>query len=261
VVRVDDGRFEARVDRGWWVVGGPNGGYLAAIILRALTEVVGVPERAPRSLTVHYTSPPHEGAILVSTAIEHVGRSVTSCSARVYQEDRLVATAMAAFSVVRSGPEFCDLTPPDAPGPEKLPRTPTFPDSPPIIDRWDMRWTMGRPPTPDAPPEREAVAGGWIRLEEPQVIDAPAVAAIMDAWIPPVFSRAREPLRLPTVDLTVHFRTSLPLPGAEADDFLLAVFRTNAAAEGFIEEDGEVWSANGRLVAQSRQLAVVIPLA
>jgi acyl-CoA thioesterase len=261
VVRVDDGRFEARVDRGWWVVGGPNGGYLAAIILRALTEVVGVPERAPRSLTVHYTSPPHEGAILVATAIEHVGRSVTSCSARVYQEDRLVATAMAAFSVVRSGPEFCDLTPPDAPGPEKLPRTPTFPDSPPIIDRWDMRWTMGRPPTPDAPPEREAVAGGWIRLEEPQVIDAPAVAAIMDAWIPPVFSRAREPLRLPTVDLTVHFRTSLPLPGAEADDFLLAVFRTNAAAEGFIEEDGEVWSANGRLVAQSRQLAVVIPLA
>jgi hypothetical protein len=33
-----DGRvFTAEVDPGWWVLRGPNGGYVAAIILRALT--------------------------------------------------------------------------------------------------------------------------------------------------------------------------------------------------------------------------------
>jgi hypothetical protein len=30
------------------------------------------------------------------------------------------------------------------------------------------------------------------------------------------------------------------------------------AAEGYLEEDGEVWSADGRLLAHSRQLAVVV---
>ncbi|MFM7271876.1 MAG: hypothetical protein ACKO2C_09640, partial [Actinomycetes bacterium] len=44
-----------------------------------------------------------------------------------------------------------------------------------------------------------------------------------------------------------------------ADDFVLAVFRTNVIAEGFLEEDGEVWAPDGTLIAQSRQLAVVMP--
>ena len=52
------GAFEACVDRGWWVVAGPNGGYVAALLLRALALAQGDPARAPRSLTIHYVSPP-----------------------------------------------------------------------------------------------------------------------------------------------------------------------------------------------------------
>ena len=63
---------------------------------------------------------------------------------------------------------------------------------------------------------------------------------------------------MPTIDLTVHFRTSLPLRDAAPDDYLLGVFRTRAASEGFLEEDGEVWSKSGILVAQSRQLAAML---
>ena len=42
------------------------------------------------------------------------------------------------------------------------------------------------------------------------------------------------------------------------DDWVLVVFRSTVASDGFIEEDGELWSRDGRLLAQSRQLAVVL---
>jgi acyl-CoA thioesterase len=36
------------------------------------------------------------------------------------------------------------------------------------------------------------------------------------------------------------------------------VFRSRTTAEGFFEEDGELWSQDGTLLAQSRQLGPVI---
>jgi len=43
-----------------------------------------------------------------------------------------------------------------------------------------------------------------------------------------------------------------PAPG-----WLACAFTTRFVTGGFLEEDGEVWDATGRLVAQSRQLALV----
>lgn len=259
VRRVGEDAWEGRIDPAWSVLRGPNGGYVAAIVLRALTEAVDDPARAPRSLTVHYVRPAGDGPVTVSVVLERRGRSLTSCTARLAQDDRLVATAMAAFSAARPGPEFCDLTPPTAPPPAEVPVSRPPDDAPEIARRWETRWAVGAPPQPGAPPAGAAVAGGWIRLEEPHLLDACMVAAVTDAWLPPVFARVGQPFAVPTVDLTVHFRTSLPRPGATPDDFALATFRTSAATEGFLEEDGEVWSADGVLLAQSRQLAAILP--
>jgi hypothetical protein len=32
------GEYRVRVDPGWWIVNGPNGGYVAALVLRAPVE-------------------------------------------------------------------------------------------------------------------------------------------------------------------------------------------------------------------------------
>ena len=106
----------------------------------------------------------------------------------------------------------------------------------------------------------EALAGGWIRLAEPRPLDAAVVAALTDAWPPALFSYAEVGAiegGVPTIDLTVHFRASLPPPGASPEEWVLVVFRSRMAREGFVEEDGELWSRDGVLLAQSRQLAVV----
>ena len=244
----------------WWVVRGPNGGYLAAVILRALTVAVDDPERSPRSLTVHYATTPGEGTVELHTRLERVGRSLTTCSCRMEQHGRLVALAIAAFSEPRPGAEFCDVVMPQVPPPQSYVVHPAPADAPPIAHRYDTRWAIGQPPRPEAPPGARAVAGGWIRLPEPRPVDALLAAAITDGWMPPMFGRVREPVVVPTVDLTIHFRATLPHPGLAPDGFVLASFRTNVAAGGFLEEDGEIWAPDGTLLAQSRQLATILPL-
>jgi acyl-CoA thioesterase len=244
----------------WWVMRGPNGGYLAAVILRALTDAVDDESRSPRSLTVHYASPAGEGDVEIDTALERVGRSLTTCSCRVQQDGRLVALAIAAFSQPRPGIEFCDSVMPQVPGPDAYVARPVPPEAPPIARRWDLRWAIGHPPVPGAPTGTRAVAGGWIRLPEHRPVDALLAAAITDSWVPPTFSRVQAAFVVPTVDLTIHFRSRLPHPGLPPDAFVLASFRTTVAAGGFLEEDGEIWAPDGTLLAQSRQLATLMPL-
>jgi len=260
VVRVGADLFEGAMSRDWWVVRGPNGGYVAAVILRALEQRLADPERCVRSLTVHYTAAPAEGPVRILTTIERAGRSLSTLSARMTQGDRLLALALAAFSKPWKNVEFHHASMPEAAPPEATPpgRGPRSGPSIPLHARYDTRWALGSPPFSGAP---EALAGGWIRLVEPRVADAAVVAALADAWTPSIFSWATPEVAIaavPTIDLTVHFRASLPLKGAKAEDYYLAVFRAREAREGFFEEDGEIWSRDGILMAQSRQLAILM---
>jgi acyl-CoA thioesterase len=250
-----DGAFAGAMDTGWWILRGPNGGYVAALLLRALTAAAADDGRAPRSLTVHFVAPPAEGPVRIETRVERTGRSVTSLSARMTQEGKLLALGLAAFSTPWPGHhDFDGLEPPDAGAPGEG-RAPRGDGLPPVVSRWDMRGAIGSGPFVGAD---EAVTGGWLRLAEPRVADALVVAAMTDAWFPAVFTRLTEPAGLPTIDLTIHFRAPLPLAGAMPDDWLLAVFRSRLGRDGFVEEDGEIWSADGELLAQSRQLALMV---
>ncbi len=247
------GAFEGRIDRGWWVVRGPNGGYVASMLLRALAaRVEGA--RAPRSLTVHYTAPPEEGVVRIETRVEREGRSLSTVTARMLQGERVLALAIGAFSRPRPGPRFDHVAMPEVPPPDACP---ALPPVIPIHHRYDYRWAIGELPGAGS---AQALVGGWIRSAEPQAADAPLLAAFSDAWPPACFawSKDREGLgAVPTVDLTIHFRRDVPLDSAKPDDFYLAVFRSRVAEQGFIEEDGEIWSPDGLLLVQSRQLAVV----
>ena len=121
VVRVGPDLFEGSMSRNWWVVRGPNGGYVAAVILRALEQRLADPERHVRSLTVHYTAPPVEGPVRILTTIERAGRSLSTLSARMIQGDRLLALALAAFSKPWKNVEFHHASMPEAAPPEATP--------------------------------------------------------------------------------------------------------------------------------------------
>lgn len=259
--------FAGRIDRGWWIVKGPNGGYVAAILLRAMQAAAGDAERAPRSLTVHFTAPPAEGPVRIETRLERAGRSLSTVSARMLQEGRRVALALGAFSRPREALEVHSAPMPEAPPPERCPSLealgPAAPAGMTLRERLESRYVFGPDPAAagGTAPAAEARSGGWIRLAEgARPLDAPLATLFCDAWPPAVFSWVA-PERLssgvPTVDLTVHFRGRLPPPGMGAGELVLAAFRSREAREGFVEEEGELWSREGLLLAQSRQLAVI----
>lgn len=250
-----DGSFAVELSPEWWVLRSLNGGYLAALAVRALTAALDDPARAPRSLTLHFPSPAREGAARVETRVERRGRAVTTLSLRMLQDDRLVLAGLAAFSPPwPAGRSFAHAEPPRLAAPEDLPPRPDE-GVPASALRWDMRLGIGGAPHTGA---REALAGGWLRLAEQRLADAPVVAAMTDAWFPATFPMLERPEAVPTIDLTIHFREALPAPGASPADWYAGVFRSRFAREGFVEEDGEIWSADGRLLAQSRQLAVLV---
>lgn len=249
--------FEGRIEPHWWIGRGPHGGYVGAQILRAMTLTLDNAARAPRSFTVHFSNAPANGAVTISCVIERSGRSLSTVSARMLQGERLIALALGAFSAPRESVELNDARMPDAPPPEELePLRPGKGGVPTFLGNFEMRWAIGVPPGSES---REALAGGWIRTASPQAPDPMLVTCFMDAWVPPLFSRLRGRFAAPTIDLTVHFLAPLPPPGAGQDDFYLGKFLTRTVSSGFFEEDGELWTRSGRLLARSRQLAIVAP--
>src|SRR3954447_9589222 len=96
------------MDRGWWIVRGPNGGYVAAILVRAMEAELAAPERQLRSLTVHYLRVPPEGAVDIDVSIERAGRSLSTVSARMVDGDRLIAIAIGAFAGAYPSPLLYD---------------------------------------------------------------------------------------------------------------------------------------------------------
>ena len=249
---INPGVFEGHVNRDWWIVFGPNGGFLAAMFVKAMGAAVDDHRRVPRSLTIHYTAAPKEGSVRIATNVERRGRSLTTMNGRMEQDGRLIALGIAAYSAPRAPlVEFSHAPPPALPPPEEVPVAEQQRALPPFTRQWEVRPAVGIRPFTGA--DVDAVTGGWIRPLDEHPIDAALVAQLADAWIPAVFVRMTQPDPVPTIDLTIHFRADLPLPA----DYVVSVFESRVSAGGFVEEDGMIWSRDGRLLAQSRQLALL----
>lgn len=249
--------FAAECDSGWFAPMGPNGGYLAAMVLRAMEAVVAEPARPARSITLHYLRAPAAGPVQITVTTERRGRSASYLSARLAQGGQDMVLALGAFAGDFPTAADYDAPAPELPAPEGLAAVPfTEGATPAIVRQMDMRVAVG--PRPFTSGE-EALTGGWLRLADPRAPDAALLACYADAWWPAPFSRLDRPVGAPTIDLTVHFRAPDAAARVAPDEPLRAVFRSTTSRGGFFEEDGALWSADGTLLAQSRQHALLRP--
>jgi acyl-CoA thioesterase len=254
--------FGAEIASDWRAGRGPHGGYLAAILLRALVDSVADAARAPRSLTIHYARAPQPGPVQITTTVERAGRSLTTLSARMHQGEHLIALVLGAFSLPWGGPEISQVQMPSV-----EPADPSR-EGVKLIEHGGPEFARQLVLQPRM--EGTLFGGGeqamevraWLGLAEPRPIDALSLAFFADALIPAPYMRLPEPAAVPTVDLTVHFQEPMPRE-AQPDprELCLAQTRSGLIHDGFFVEDGMIWAGDGTLLAQSRQLAIVIPFA
>jgi acyl-CoA thioesterase len=251
VERLGEDAWGARVTDSWSAPPGPNGGYVAALILRAIQARVSDPARRPRTLTVHYLRPPAVGEVRIEVTVERSGRSATTCSARLLQDGKERAIALCTLSEDYEGALAWAEPLPDVPAPEQVDPLPPADFSPAIFHQFEFRPAFGELPMSGAD---SSLTGGWMRTRRPTPLDAELLLLYCDAWWPVAFPRLERLALAPTLELTIHFRDE---PPSGAGEQVLARFDGRHASHGFFDEQGELWSADGRLLAQSRQLALL----
>lgn len=272
IVSGGEGRFDADLAPGWLVGGGVNGGYLLAIIGRAIAAELDeqVPSKGhgdPISVSSHFLSAATPGPAYIETDLVRSGGRFSTVAARLIQDvDGRPVPRIAVHGTYGDLDRVHD--PATDAAAEALGLRLAAPVLPPVEDCWESR---------DAPPEVKAMAPllerfgtrfdpatagwavgsagkqgviqGWFRLADDRPLDPIALLMVVDA-LPPVTFDLDMPGWAPTLELTAHIRAR-PAPG-----WAIVRHATRTMAGGLFEEDCEVWDSTGLLVAQSRQLAL-----
>jgi acyl-CoA thioesterase len=207
--------------------------------------------------------------VRIDTVLERRGRSLSTLSARMEQDGRLMALVLAAFSVPWTAPEIAELAMPEVEPPDGARETSAAlaeqvsrGRAPPFLGQLVVQPRAGGLPFSGSTAPMEVAA--WLGLRDPdRPLDALALALFSDALFSPPFVRLTELATSPTVELTIHFRAGQEGAGIDRRypaNLCFARFRSTLVHEGFFEEDGVIWSAGGTPLVQSRQLALLMPL-
>ncbi|MEU6220683.1 thioesterase family protein [Streptomyces sp. NPDC047022] len=253
----EPGVYDIDLSAGWTIISAVNGGYLLAVLGRALSEAL--PHGDPFTITAHYLTASQPGPAVIRTDVVRTGRTLSTGQASLFQYDeegreveriRVLASYGDLDSLpddVRTSAQPPALAPIDQcfgpqDGPAPIPGSSAITDRLMIkLDPSTLGWALGAP-------SGKGEMRAWFGLADGRDADPLSLLLAVDA-LPPTAFEIGIVGWVPTVELTVHVRCR-PAPGP-----LRVSIVTRNLAGGFLEEDAEVWDSAGRLVAQSRQLA------
>ncbi|MFF8645312.1 thioesterase family protein [Streptomyces sp. NPDC015345] len=259
VTRREPGVYDTELSAGWTIINAVNGGYLLAVLGRALADAL--PHADPFTISAHYLTASAPGPAVIRTDVVRAGRTLSTGQASLFQYDeegREVERirVLASYGDLDALPDDVRTTaePPAIPpldqcfGAQDAPDHRPVPGSSAIADRLFLKldpatlgWALGQP-------SGKGEMRGWFGLADGRDADPLSLLLAVDALPPTAFEMGLTGW-VPTVELTVHVRHR-PAPGP-----LRVAITTRNLAGGFLEEDAEVWDSEDRLVAQSRQLA------
>jgi acyl-CoA thioesterase len=258
----EGGRYGARLSKNW-EIWGPNGGYLAALVLRAAGKVARIPR--PASLHVHYLRQARFDHVDIQVNSLQSGRTAESLSVSLEQAGKPIAFGLLRTAQHAEGLAYAADRGPDVLSPQDAvpalsllhPEIPRFP----FWENFERRvlqtdaWERPRKMMPARWLE-------WFRYAAPVPKDDPFLEAaratiLIDTlcWPAAWLADAEERFIAPSLDLTVWFHA--PAEG----EWLLADARAEIAQAGLIGGHCRIYDEARQLVASggSQLLCVRAP--
>jgi acyl-CoA thioesterase len=256
------GRYRAVLSRDW-EIWGPNGGYVAAIALRA----AGLEARIarPASFAAHFLGVAAFEAVEVEVLPLHQGRRSESFRVSVRQAGRSIVEAIVRTAAQGPGLEHDVARAPELPAPEGLRNRDELYKAEwgPPFPFWKNLET--RPISPERfdeePRPREPVWREWYRFRpratfEDPFLDAGRALLLLDTLSWPAASQPHPnaPFRAPNLDVTAWFHRADP-----KSEWLLADHECAVAEDGLMGTTARVWSRDGRLLASGGAQLFCVP--
>jgi len=246
-----DGSLKARISEDW-KIWGPNGGYLAAIALRAAGTAVPQTHR-PATMSCQFLAGGRFGPADVTVTPVKQGRMASCLNVKLANDGEVFMQAQIWTTAKEKGPENADRMMPDVPAPDDLPTMEELSGSNSSHPFWS---NFDRRPVGFLPPgqidERGAAVQQWFRypghgVQSDPFIDAGRAVVLLDTLMWPAHWRTRpdEPDYIaPSLDLSVWFHSDV-----SDSEWLLVDSKADTASAGLIYGSGSIWSRDGRLMA------------
>jgi Thioesterase-like superfamily len=254
--QVDHGVYDATLNSHWTIGPKLHGGVMMALCAAAAREAHGGPMQ-PIAVSASYLSAPEPGPLRVRTFIRKPGRRVTVVDVELIQGGRTAVHAVVTLSEpehhvppLLSANPVVPLMAPEPP-PDIEPIGPGHPMAGTVnyAECCDIRPLLSSVPTEGTADGRPPVIQIWARpkAEPPDILFALMCG---DISMPVAFAVGRTGWA-PTVQLTAYLR------GLPADGWLRVVCTTTQIGQDWFDEDHIVVDCEGRIVVQTRQLAMV----
>ncbi|MGK5681556.1 thioesterase family protein [Actinoplanes sp. URMC 104] len=243
----------AELDPGWAVGDKLHGGYLMAVLGRAVAGRSELPHLL--AMTTTFLRPPAPGPATVTVDLLRAGRTAGQYRARLEQDGRPCAEALVTQGTLDSSAAWWGRAKvPDLPAEEDCLRlTAEAPGSPftvPLLDLVEHRLDPACLGFAVGQPSQDGRVAGWLRLADGADWDPLSLLIATDP-APPVSLTLGITGWAPTLSLTAYVRR-LPAPGP-----VRVLMTSSEITSGRMDETVEVWDSTGALVAQATQLAGV----
>lgn len=233
------------------------GGLVAALEYEALRAKVPA-DRPLRSLAITFVGPvAPDVPARYEVEVLREGKAVSQVLGRVVQNGETMTLVQASFGASR--PSQIDVAAEPAPTFKHWDECQELPYikgvTPEFMRHLAMRWTTGGMPFTGTP---SRLMGGWVRLrgdvkEEP-VCEA-HLLALVDAWPPALLPYLKKPAPGSTLTWTIEFVQ--PLRDLSTLDWCQYLADIEYAADGYGHVAAKLWSAQGELIAMSRQTVTI----
>ncbi len=253
--RVGDGQYVHAVPDGWQQGPGAFGGLVLGLMARTAIDFAADASRPLRTLSGAVLAPVLVGDARLTARTLRQGSKLTAVNVQLEQQGQLEATADVVLAASRvSDGDWQTAPAPSLPawrGVDVLEVEPPF--GPVFAKGFEYR------PVPPLPFSGAADRAGlgWVRSRAPGPrCDAALVVALIDAWWPAPFSALEGPRPMSTVAFTFQ----LFIDPSTLDPNEPLVYRASSpfAVGGYTLELRELWTADGRAVAQNQQTFVMI---